>query len=93
MDINYTRGNISKAVFHLVTADTPMPQRAWDAYNILIPSRVRDGLEFAFFELDRIFKDIRYDEVTKKIQLQDARRAGVIMLEMYDSWKDPHESD
>lgn len=85
MDIHYTNGNISKAVFHLVTGDEPMPRRAWDAYLIASHGSSRDGIEPEFDELDRIFQKIKSDEVESKVSLEDARRAARILLKMYDS--------
>jgi len=85
MDIHYTRGNISKAVFHLVTADEPMPRRAWDAYLIATRGSARDGIEAEFGELDTIFAGISHDEVNSRLRLEDARRGAKILLDMYSA--------
>lgn len=85
MDINYTHDNIAKAIRHLVTAEESMPQRAWDAYaRFATRCSARDGLETEFDALDKIFKDIRHDEVSTKLTLEDAMRGSEILLGMFE---------
>lgn len=85
MDIHYTRGNISKAVFHLSTADEPMPRRAWDAYLIATRGPARDEFEAEFRALDTIFAHITNDQVTSRLRLEDARRGAAILLDLHDA--------
>ena len=85
MAIHSPHENISEAIFHLVTAADPMPQRACDAYMIAIRGDTRSGFEVEFRALDKIFGSIRQDEVTSRLRLEDARHGAEILLEMYNS--------
>ena len=75
MDIQYTRGRISEALFHLVTAAEPMPQRAWDGYMIATQGAARDGFEAEYRALDPIFGNIRHDDWSEMPPARNARAA------------------
>lgn len=83
--IEYTNGNIAKAIDWLVCESTPMPQRAWDAYHIIIRGDVRDGMEAEFEELDAIFGGVRHDEVATRVTIPEAVRGAKMMLRLYEA--------